>query len=267
MARLILLPGASLPLLLQVVWRDGGGDTFWQRGGPSDPAVLRDGGPAPGPGARGAVGSWVLSLPGRRRPWTSFSCRCFCESREGDIQMLNNEGAKTTALRRGTVTLTVKWASLDFHFKFSGHSSLLHRFYTSVHPFILVKIYATMNKKARNIIKTLANSNSSHSQTLARNFIKEKQNRKKHFSLKSEWCAGSKLPPYLVREWVSGIHVLFKWGSERSISKRREHIFPTLYKIHSFKLTCCQKCCHMLGGRLDSRSSLAVVWPSKSIRD
>jgi len=90
------------------------------QGGQSPAPCTQDARDAPWEPGRG----WGAA-PGRRRPSTSFSCRCFCESREGNTEY---EDVKTTELGRGAVILTVKWASLDFHFTFSGHNS----FFTSV---------------------------------------------------------------------------------------------------------------------------------------
>lgn len=120
----------------------------------------------------------------REKAFDQFFKSLFLSKRRRKHLKAKYEGVKTTELGRGTVILTVKWASLDFRFKFSCHNSLLHQFFTSVHPFILaILIHATIKRNARNILKTLAKSNISYSQMLSRNFIKEKQNRKKHFSL------------------------------------------------------------------------------------
>lgn len=57
------------------------------------------------------------------------------------------KGVKTTEFGRGTIVLTVKRASVTFTLNSADTILPLHQLYTSVHPFILVKIYATINKK------------------------------------------------------------------------------------------------------------------------
>lgn len=85
-----------------------------------------------------------------------------------------------------SVVFTVKWTSCDLHFKFTSNG---------VHLLILVRIYTPINKRARNIIKMLASSNTSHSQMHVKKLYQRKAKQEKTlFSHKSKWGAGSQLP-------------------------------------------------------------------------